>query len=70
MEATSPQDRRNGEAPTPDELPELSAKQVELAIWAAQMALVDDGRTWRLYGNRDGELCTRPVHEGPAKRAD
>ena len=52
-----------------DELPDLTSDQIDLALWVAQMALVEDRPNFRLYGNRDGELCARPEHEEKPLRA-
>lgn len=57
-----PDIRGNGERP-----PELTAEQVDLALTVARQALA--GNKYTLHGNREGELCAIPIHEGPKKRA-
>jgi len=45
-----------------EDLPNLSSDQVEVVLWAAQVALMDGQPNFRMYSNNEGELCIKPVH--------
>lgn len=52
-----------------EDLPDLTADQVETALLAARIALAEGDPNTKLNGNRSGELCVRLVWESPPKRA-